>query len=136
MKLFILIFGGIGVILLVIAGIVYVREEKFLSTAEQATGTVVDLDRSGGSDGSSAFCPVIEFNTRAGQPVRYYGNVCSNPPDYQIGEQVDVVYDPQDIGHVQMTGFWSQYTGVVVLSCIGLPFLLFTLWGVLPSKKK
>ena len=136
MKLFVLIFGGIGVILLAIAGIVYFREQKFLSVAEQVSGTVVDLDLSSDSDGSSAFCPVIEFNTKAGEPVRYYGNVCSNPPSYQIGEQVDVVYDPQDITHVQMTGFWSQYTGVVVLSCIGLPFLLITLWGVLPAKKK
>jgi hypothetical protein len=136
MKLFVLIFGGIGVILLAIAGVVYLREQKFLSVAEQVSGTVVDLDLSSDSDGSSTFCPVIEFNTKAGEPVRYYGNVCSNPPSYQIGEQVDVVYDPQDISHVQMTGFWSQYTGVVVLSCIGLPFLLFTLWGVIPSKKK
>ena len=136
MKLFVLIFGGLGVILLAIAGIVYFREQKFLSAAEQVSGTVVDLDLSSDSDGSSAFCPVIEFNTKTGEPVRYYGNVCSNPPSYQIGETVDVVYDPQDITHVQMTGFWSQYTGVVVLSCIGLPFLLITLWGVLPAKKK
>jgi hypothetical protein len=136
MKLFVLIFGGIGVILLSIAGIVYVREQRFLSTAEQVTGSVVDLDRSGGSDGSSAFCPVIEFNTKAGEPVRYYGNVCSNPPSYELGEQVDVVYDPQEISHVQMTGFWSQYTGVFVLGIIGLVFLLITIWGVIPAKKK
>jgi hypothetical protein len=136
MKIFVAVFGGIGVILLAIAGIVYVREQSFLSRAETATGTVVDLDLSSSSDGGSAYCPVIEFKTKAGEPVRYYGNVCSSPPSYNIGDQVEVLYDPQEITHVQMAGFWSQYTGVVVLSCIGVPFLLFTLWGALPSKKK
>jgi len=136
MKLFVAIFGGIGVILLVLAGIVYFREQSFLSRAQTATGTVVDLDLSNDSNGSSSFCPVIEFTTQAGEPVRYYGNVCSNPPSYNVGEPVEVVYDPQDIKHVQMSGFWSQYLGVIILSCIGVPFLLFTLWGVMPARKK
>ncbi len=136
MKIFVAVFGGIGVILLAIAGIVYVREQRFLARAQPASGTVVDLDLSSDSDGSSTFCPVIEFTTEAGEPVRYYGNVCSNPPAYNVGQQVEVVYDPQKITHVQMSGFWSQYTGVVVLTCIGLPFLLITLWGVMPVRKK
>lgn len=136
MKIFVAVFGGIGVILLAIAGIVYVREQRFLARAQPASGTVVDLDLSSDSDGSSTFCPVIEFTTEAGEPVRYYGNVCSNPPAYNVGQQVEVVYDPQKITHVQMSGFWSQYTGVVVLTCIGLPFLLITLWGLMPVRKK
>jgi hypothetical protein len=136
MKIFVAVFGGLGVLMLAIAGYLYVKEQGFLTRAQTATGTVVDLDLSSGGDNTSSFCPVIEFTTKAGEPVRYYGNVCSNPPSYDIGEQVEVLYDPQDIRKVQMTGFWSQYTGVVVLSCIGVPFLLFTLWGVLPPKKK
>ena len=116
--------------------VVYVREQRFLARAQPASATVVDLDLSSDSDGSSTFCPVIEFTTEAGEPVRYYGNVCSNPPAYNVGQQVEVVYDPQEITHVQMSGFWSQYTGVVVLTCIGLPFLLITLWGVIPVRKK
>jgi hypothetical protein len=136
MKIFVAVFGGIGLILLAIAGYLYTREQSFLSRAERVTGTVVDLDLSSGADSTSAYCPVIEFTTKAGEPVRYYGNVCSNPPSYDIGAQVEVLYDPQDIQSVQMTGFWDNYTVVVVLSCIGVPFLLFTLWGVLPSKKK
>ncbi len=119
MKTFTIIFGGLGLILPAIAGVLYLNEQKFLSRAEQVTGTVVDLDRS-----DDAYCPVIEFQTKRGEPVRYYGNVCSSPPSYDLGERVDVVYDPQNIRHVQMTGFWSQYVGVFVLGVIGLPFFL------------
>ena len=135
MKIFVLIFGGIGAILLAIAGLVYFREASFLNRAESATGTVTDLDLSSSNDGGSTYCPIIEFTTKAGEPVRYHANTCSSPPSYDIGEQVDVVYDPQDIRHVQMKSFWSQYTGVVVLSCIGLPFFLLGLSGLFMGRK-
>ena len=136
MKIFIAVFGAAGLLMLAIAGFLFTKEQSFLARAETVTGTVVDLDLSSSSDNGSAYCPVIEFDTKAGEPVRYYGNVCSNPPSYDIGDQVDVLYDPQNIRTVQMTGFWSQYTGVIVLSCIGTPFLLIAIWAVLPSKKK
>jgi hypothetical protein len=67
MKIFVAVFGGIGLILLVIAGIVYVREQSFLSRTETASGMVLDLDLSSSSDGGSAYCPVIEFETKAGE---------------------------------------------------------------------
>lgn len=136
MKTFVLVFGGIGLILLAIAGYVYWREQTFLTSAETVTGTVVNLDMSSSSEGGTTFCPIIEFTTKAGEDVRYFGNVCSNPPDYEIGDQVEVYYDPQDIGHVQMKSFWSQYVGVLVLSCIGLPFFLLGLWGVFMGRSK
>ncbi len=121
MKLFTLIFGGVGFILLAIAGLLYFRERNFLERAELVTGVVSDLDY-GGSDGG--YCPVIDFETKRGEPVRYFGNVCSSPPSYDIGERVEVLYDPANIRTVQMNGFWSQYVGVVVLGAIGLPFFL------------
>ena len=139
MKIFALVFGGIGAVLLLIGGLVFYNEQKFLKKAEVVNGTVVDYNLSSSTDGGSTYCPVIDFNTKNAEPVRFYANVCSSPPSYNIGEQVEVVYDPEDIKHVQMNGFWSQYTGVVVLSCVGLPFFLIGVGGPLmqrPAKKK
>lgn len=131
MKIFVLIFGGIGACLLGIAALMYFNEQSFLDRAEHATGTVVDLDRSDG-----AFCPVIDFTTRDGQQVRYFGNVCTSPPAYDLGDQVELLYDPENIKNVQMNGFWSQYVGEVVLGAIGLPFLLIGLWGLVAGRAK
>ena len=136
MKIFVLVFGGLGAILLAIAGIVYFREQTFLSSAEKATGTVTDFNLSSSDDGGNSYCPVIDFTTAGGEPVKYFANVCSSPPSYEIGEEVEVVYDPQDIKHVQMNGFWSQYVGVVVLGAIGLPFFLLGIWGLFQGRKK
>jgi len=136
MKTFVLIFGGLGAILLVIAGIVYFREASFLNTAEKATGTVTDFNLSSSDDGGSSYCPVIDFTTSANEPVKYFANVCASPPAYEIGEKVDVLYDPQDIKHVQMNGFWSKYVGVVVLGAIGVPFFLLGVWGMFQGRPK
>ena len=108
----------------------------FLSSTEIATGTVVDFNLSSSDDGGSAYCPVIDFTTNAGEPVKYYANVCSSPPSYEIGEQVEVLYDPQNIKRVQLKNFWAQYTGVIVLSCIGLPFFPLGVWGLFLGRKK
>lgn len=136
MKIFVLVFGGIGAILLAIAGVVYFREAGFLNSAEKATGTVTDYNLSSSDNGGTTYCPVIEFTTANGEPVKFYGNVCSSPASYKIGEKVDVLYDPQDITQVQMSSFWAQYTGVIVLSCIGLPFFLLGISGLFMGRKK
>ncbi|HEY2982253.1 MAG TPA: DUF3592 domain-containing protein, partial [Anaerolineales bacterium] len=104
MKIFVITFGGIGLVMLAIAGMLYFREQSFLQRAETATGTVTDFNMSSSSEGGSSYCPVIEFSTRDGQPVRYYGNVCSAPPAFDLGDQVEVLYDPDNLDNVQMSG--------------------------------
>jgi hypothetical protein len=135
MKSFVLIFGGVGAILLVIAGFLYFQEQNFLSKSEEATGKVTDFDLSTDSDSGNSFCPVIEFTTKSGQPVEYHGNVCSSPPGYKIGAAVDVVYDPQNPENVQMKSFWSEYLASFILGAVGLPFFLIGLGSFVTIKR-
>jgi len=135
MKGFGMIFIGIGGLLLAIAAFVFFREQAFLGRAQTVTGTVSDFDVSNSED-SNSYCPVIDFRTRNGESVEYHANVCSAPPAFDIGDKVEVVYDPEDIRHVQMNGFWSKYVGPVVLAAIGLPFFLWGARGMAPAKPK
>jgi len=135
MKGFVLIFGGVGALLLAIAAFLYFREQAFLASGETVTGTVSTFEVSN-SDDSTTYCPVITFRTKRGESVEYHANVCSSPPSHDVGEKVEVVYDPENIKHVQMNGFWSKYVGVFVLAVIGLPFFLLGAWGLLPGKGK
>jgi hypothetical protein len=124
----------IGLVLLGIGALLFWREQTFLSKAELVTGTVVDLDYSSSSDGGGSYCPVIEFTTQNGQAVRYYGNVCTNPPSYDLGDKQEVLYDPENIDRVQMNGFWSKYVGPFVFAVIGLPFFILGLLSLIPRK--
>jgi hypothetical protein len=134
MKIFSLIFGGLGALLLLIAGLIYLGEARFLGRAERATGTVVDLYRSIHDEGGNSFCPVFEFTTQDGQVVTYRGNVCASPPAYKAGDRVKLIYDPGNVKHVQMDNFWSKYVAVFVLSVIGAPFTLFGLISLRAAK--
>ncbi len=128
MKLFSIIFGGVGLILLAVGAYLYFREAAFLGRAQQATGRVTDLYYSSDSDGGGSYCPSVEFTTRAGQTVSYDSNVCSDPPAYQVGQQVRILYDPQHPQDAQLTGLWGQYAAVIILFLIGVPFSLIGVW--------
>jgi hypothetical protein len=136
MKIFIWVFGGIGAILLVIGAILFLQERSFLAAAETATGTVTDFDLSSDSDNSYSYCPVINFATKSGQKVEYHANVCSAPPAYDVGDHVQVIYDPENPRKVQMDSFWGKYVGPLVLLLVGGPFLLIGLLTPLWATRK
>lgn len=136
MKLFSIIFGGVGLILLAVGAYLYFREVTFLKGAQQVTGRVTNLYFSENTDNNGgAYCPSVEFTTKAGQTVSYDSNVCSDPPAYQVGQQVKIYYDPQKPQDAQLTGLWGQYAAVLILFLIGVPFSLIGVWTFFRSSQ-
>lgn len=64
-----------------------------LSTGERAHGTVLFCELKKTLHGSSYY-PVVQFSTRGGLAVQFRDNFGSNPPAYQEGQAVDVLYFP------------------------------------------
>ena len=74
---------------------------------ETITGTVIEMEESDTSEGGCCvYAPVIEFNVN-GQSYTSEGGNASNPPEYQVGEQVSVLYDPADPETAQINK-WSE----------------------------
>ena len=127
----------LGVIFLGVAAILYNMGNSFRSKAEQTTGTVTGFSVSVDSeDNSESYCPQVRYRTKSGQDVTYFSNFCSSPPAYDVGEKVELYYDPQDPERVQLKGFWTQYLVITIFACIGLPFAAVGVWLALPSKTK
>jgi hypothetical protein len=115
-----ILFLGIVVVSCAIGVRQIVEEHTFLAGAETATGTVTrsQVDSSGNA---IEFCPVVEFTTRAGQPVAFENDICkSHPGEVQIGQKVQVYYDPQNPKNVQRkdANLLLQYGDMA-----GFPFL-------------
>ena len=94
-----LIFGVNGFIsltALAIGIISYIRTRKFLASAIETRGIVVQsVFKSSGDDGSgSMYSPKIRFTDRMGKEFEFTENWSSNRPDFKIGEEVIVLYDP------------------------------------------
>src|SRR5258708_6778760 len=95
------LFLGIALVSCAIGVYQIAQEHAFLAGAESATGTVTrsQVDSSGNA---AVFCPIVEFTTRAGEPAAYESDLCkSHPGQVQIGQKVQVYYDPQNPKNVQ-----------------------------------
>ena len=83
-----LIFFGIG------AGLTY-KQSSMEREGAQAAGEVISLDTNCDSDGC-AYAPIVSFKTREGISVTFESTYSSNPPAYEIGEKVTVIYLPDE----------------------------------------
>jgi hypothetical protein len=116
------LFGAIGLVLLAVATFVHARERRFIRSAARATGTVVDLSRGRGSEGGSVYYPVIAFRTAAGDSVTFVSNAGSNPPSREVGERVEVLYDPAQPRTAYTSGFFTLHIGSFVFTLLGVIF--------------
>jgi hypothetical protein len=127
----------LGLLFVAGAGIAFALGNSFRSKAELATGRVTGFTVSVDSeDNSETYCPQVRYETSSGEGVTYNSNFCSSPPAYEVGEEVEIYYDPAAPEQAQIKGFWSQYLLVTIFSCIGLPLLAVGIWLGIPSKDK
>lgn len=87
--------------LLILGGFVFTAIGGFLTYQQRSMeqqgiavpGQVIDLQENYDSDGST-YTPVVQFKTKSGQTVEFTSTYSSNPPAYQVGQNVTVVYLP------------------------------------------
>jgi hypothetical protein len=122
MKLFVAIFSGVGLVMLSVSGFLFYQETHFLADAQVGQGTVIDLQRSESSKGGATYYPVVSYTTRDGKVVTFSSGVSTNPPSYEVGESVEVYYDPQNPNGAEIKGFFSQWFVVLIFGGLGLIF--------------
>lgn len=102
---------------------------SFVTSAERAKGTVVYLEWQGGQVSSSSKSrqssgptahPVVEFTPAGGSPTTFRSSMGSNPPAYDEGERVDVLYRTDDPGDAKIDGFVSLWLIPLIFCGIGL----------------
>lgn len=89
-----LIFLGVGAPMFGVAVFLFFRTRRFLETAVDTTGTIVDLIASRSSEGGTVYRAVVAFKTAEGRDVQWTESMASNPPAGQPGDEVPVKYDP------------------------------------------
>jgi Protein of unknown function (DUF3592) len=124
-----IMFAGLGIILLAIGAFLLIREKAFLSNDLLATATVTSLASDLDSSGNPVKCPVVNFTAANGQAVDYdASDFCANPPRYQVGQTIQVLYDPQNPNNVQFSGFVGEFGEGFLFTFLGLLFFLFGVW--------
>ena len=115
------IFFLVGIALLIGGFFVYRSNQQFLQSSLKSTGTVTRLDLKQSSD-SSSYYPVVQFRTLENQVINFTSSAGSNPASYQVGETVEVNYNPTDPTSAKINDFMSNWLTVLILGIMGTLF--------------
>lgn len=86
------------------------------------TGTVVRLEESDSSEGGCCvYSPVVEFNVN-GQTYSFESDNASEPPAYDVGEEVNVIYHPNDPNTAQINKWSERWLFPIII----IPAMLIT----------
>ena len=116
-----LIFGGVGFLLAALAMFFLIRTRIFINNSQQTQGTITQMVYSRDSE-SSGYIPVFRFRTLQGQEVEVSGNLRTNPPQFQVGQTIDVLYDPDNPQKARIKKWMNLYFVPALLGFLGLLF--------------
>src|SRR6056297_527409 len=126
---FILIAAGI---LLVAASVYfYISTGRFIEDAHTASGKVialVDIPADIESSGGVLYAPVIKFTTDVGTTITFQSTHAANPPPYDKGDTVEVLYTPDDPGNARIHEFISVWLAPLISLFLGICFLAAAGW--------
>jgi hypothetical protein len=117
-----IVFALIGLGLLAGALALALNTRSFIATAKHAQGSVIELIEKRDSDGSVTYKPVVAFTADSGASVNFTSSFSSNPPAYDVGEAVEVLYAPDNPNSARIRGFGSLWLGPTILGCLGAVF--------------
>jgi len=115
--LFGLVFFGIG------AGLTY-KQRTFERQGAQAQGEVTGLQTNCDNDGCT-YTPVVRFTTHAGESISFASSYSSNPPAYDIGESVIVIYSLEDPDKAVIKGQGQLFR--IIFMIVGGAVIIFGL---------
>ncbi|MFN4147700.1 MAG: DUF3592 domain-containing protein [Runella sp.] len=133
------IFILLGLIFLVIAWFIYQNQREFLTTAKTAEGVVKQLMFSSSRKSRGTYHPLVEFQTPDGQIHSFRSETGSNPAAYEVGERVEVKYDPRNPSQAKLNSFWDLWGLLAVLAGFGMIFFMVgvgSALGNLQEKKR
>jgi hypothetical protein len=119
------IFMGVGIIMLSVIAYLIVSNNKFEQRAVRTKGKVIDYKnyQSSNDNGGSTtmYTPVFEYEFN-GQSYQHTSSTSSSSPEYEIGEEVEVLVDPKRPAEILINTFWEKWFVVVLLGFMGTIF--------------
>lgn len=111
-------FGFSAFALLGGAVLAFFKQRRSMESRAAATGTVVELAKTQGRRGY-ILCPVVEFTLSAGETIRFTSDFGSRPAGHQVGQQVNVRYDPSDPQKAEIESTMSAWLVPAILVFMG-----------------
>ena len=118
------IFIAVGAVFIGLGIFFFIRTRRFLRTAVETAGTIVELRESSGSQGGTVYSAVVEFQTTDGRSIRWEESMASNPPAGQPGEQLVMKYDPANPNKARIAKATRMWFMPMLFGGLGLLFFV------------
>lgn len=130
------LFGLIGLAVLISGIVAAVKQSRKSARGVKATGTVVNLVSRVFNPGSAGvYCPVVDFTSATGQPVRFESQFGTMPASHRVGQTIAVRYDPADPQKADVDSVTANWFVPGCTIAMGLGFvvmgLVFLVIGIL-----
>ena len=117
----------LGVVLLGLGIQLFIDSRKFVASGTKTEAIVMEniATESRNDNGASTilYAPLLQYEVR-GKAQTYVPNARSNPPAYDIGEKVPIIYSAKNARNVRIVSYWGIYLGSNILIALGLPLLV------------
>ncbi len=125
-----LIFLASGLAFLGVAGWLYLQESQFAINALTTEGRVIGLAESIDSEnGSTSYAPIVRFQTEGGRVFDFQSPYYTSPPAYQIGQNVTVLYPPENPREAVLKGAGNLM--ILIFAIVGgIDFLIGAFLGL------
>ena len=120
-------FAVAGFVLLIIAGKTYFSVRDLLATGTETNAVVTRLEQETDGEGDLVYRPWFEYKDQHAQVHEVKGEVASQPPAFEKGEHLKVVYDPSAPETYKVVSYWGLYRWPVICFAASLPMLVFGL---------
>jgi hypothetical protein len=117
-----LVFGFVGFVLGALALFFLIRTRAFIGRSRETKATVTQMVFSSDSDGGGGYSPVYRFRTLEGQEIEAGENLRTNPPQFKVGQTIDVLYDPDNPQKARIKKWFNLYFLPALLGFLGLLF--------------
>ena len=115
-----------GVVVGLIAYVVYRRKREKLARCFKTKGVVVDIKQhGGGGEGGPTIHPVIRFRAEAGQDVLFESKYGSSNWKVKKGDSLDILVSRDNPGDAEVAAFMAQWGLPLVLSLASGGSLVF-----------
>ena len=114
---------GLFFVVIGVAVIMFQKKQNNKCT-EVTTATVIDNVHPGYGSSVRKFMPVFQYTVN-GQTVTQKSTIARKPKKYEIGDQVELRYNPNNINEYYVPGYTSKSLGIIfILAGLGFSALV------------
>lgn len=111
-------FIAFGLLCFVLASVFAINPIHLLRNGERTEGIVADLVLKD----SGNYAPVFQFQPLTGELATIHSSVSSNPPSFSVGDQVEILYDPESPENAVIHSWANMWLGSTITGFMGLIF--------------